>query len=88
MPYNLMKKEDLLQYEEGESLINFSYEEEKSLLDFKSYYEKWLDKKGFDLKKIKLITALIYLNMSPLHEEKFGKILWFKSIEMFSYANK
>jgi choline kinase/mannose-6-phosphate isomerase-like protein (cupin superfamily) len=88
MPYNLMKKEDLLKYEEGESLINFSYEEEKSLIDFKPYYEKWIHERGFDLKKIKLITALIYINMSPLHDEKFGKILWFKSIEMFSYANK
>ena len=82
VPYNLMKKEDLLNYEEGESLINFSYKEEKSLLDFKIYYESWIQEKGYDLNKIKLITALIYLNMSPLHDEKFGKILWFKSIQM------
>lgn len=84
MPYNLMKKEDLLKYEEGESLINFTYKEEKSLLDFKVYYEKWIKEKGYDLEKIKLITSLIYLNMSPLHDEKFGKVLWFKSIEMFN----
>ncbi len=83
MPYNLMKKEDLLKYEEGDSLINFSYKEEKSLLDFKIYYENWIEEKGYDLNKIRLITALIYLNMSPLHDEKFGKILWFKSIQMF-----
>ena len=83
MPYNLMKKEDLLKYEEGDSLINFSYKEEKSLLDFKIYYENWIREQGYDLSKIRLITALIYLNMSPLHDEKFGKILWFKSIQMF-----
>lgn len=83
IPYNLMKKEDLLKYEEGDSLINFSYKEEKSLLDFKIYYENWIEEKGYDLNKIRLITALIYLNMSPLHDEKFGKILWFKSIQMF-----
>lgn len=81
--YNLMKKEDLLKYEEGESLINFSYKEEKSLLEFKIYYENWIQERGYDLNKIRLITALIYLNMSTLHDEKFGKILWFKSIEMF-----
>ena len=83
MSYNLMKKEDLLKYEEGESLINFSYKEEKSLLEFKIYYENWIQERGYDLNKIRLITALIYLNMSTLHDEKFGKILWFKSIEMF-----
>ena len=82
MPFNLMKKEESLKYEEGESLINFSYQEEKGLLDFKIYYENWIKERGYDLNKIRLITALIYLNMSPLHDEKFGKILWFKSIEM------
>ena len=83
MPYNLMKKEDSLKYEEGDALINFNYIEEKSLLDFKVYYEEWIQEKGYDINKIKLITAIIYLNMSPLHDEKFGKILWFKSIQMF-----
>ena len=38
----------------------------------------------FDLDKIKLITGLIFLNMSPLHDEKFGKMLWFKAIELLS----
>ena len=52
-------------------------------MDFKVYYEDRIIEKGYDLDKIKLITAIIYLNMSPLHDEKFGKILWFKSIQMF-----
>jgi hypothetical protein len=44
---------------------------------------------GFDLNKVKLITALIFLNMSPLHDEKFSKMLWFKSIEMlYELTNK
>jgi len=30
------------------------------------------------------MTALIFLNMSPLHDDNFGKMLWFKSIEMLS----
>jgi hypothetical protein len=33
---------------------------------------------------VKLITAIIFLNMSPLHDEKFGKMLWFKAIELLS----
>ena len=43
MPYNLMKKKIQLQYEEGESLINFNYKREKSLLDFKVFMK--LDKR-------------------------------------------
>ena len=30
--------------------------------------------KKYDLNKIKIITALIYLNMSPLHTYPFGKL--------------
>jgi hypothetical protein len=26
--------------------------------------------------------------MSPLHDEKFGKMLWFKSIEILTNVNK
>jgi len=43
---------------------------------------------GFDLEKIKLITGLIYLNMSPLHDGNFGKMLWFKSIEILDEYDK
>ena len=41
------------------------------------------------LNKVKLITSIIFLNMSPLHDEKFSKMLWFKSIEMmYELTNK
>jgi hypothetical protein len=40
------------------------------------------------LNRVKLITGLIFLNMSPLHDEKFAKMLWFKSIEILSAFNK
>jgi hypothetical protein len=36
-----------------------------------------------------LLSGLIYLNMSPLHTNKFNKMLWFKSIEMlYESVNK
>ena len=58
------------------------------LSQFKNEYEKWLMDEGFDLNKIKLMTAIIFLNMSPLHSKNFSKMLWFKSIEMLSNVNK
>jgi len=51
---------------------------------FKSVYEDWIISNNYDLNKVKTITALIFLNMSPLHDEKFGKMLWFKCIEILS----
>ena len=34
---------------------------------------------NFDFNKIKKLTALIYLNMSPLHDKKFDDLLFFHS---------
>jgi hypothetical protein len=58
------------------------------LAKFKDIYEEWIITNGFDLNKVKLLTAIIFLNMSPLHDGKFGNMLWFKSIEMLYDYNK
>ena len=82
IPYDLMKDEDKITYNEGSYSVNFSYPVSNNLNKFKNIYEKWVIDGGYDLNLIKQITGLIYLNMSPLHDGKFGKMLWFKSIEM------
>jgi dTDP-glucose pyrophosphorylase/mannose-6-phosphate isomerase-like protein (cupin superfamily) len=82
IPYDLMRDEDKITYNEGSYSINFSYPISENLIKFKNVYENWILQNGYDLDLIKQITGLIYLNMSPLHDGKFGKMLWFKSIEM------
>lgn len=84
IPYNLMKNEDNIKFVEGLYSVQYDYQIPQNLVVFREYYEKWLLKMGFNLKKVRLITAIIFLNMSPLHDEKFSKLLWFKSIEMLS----
>jgi NDP-sugar pyrophosphorylase family protein/mannose-6-phosphate isomerase-like protein (cupin superfamily) len=88
IPYNLMKEEGSVKLYEGSSVISYSYNVPKNLTKFKEEYEKWIINQGFDLDKVKFITAIIFLNMSPLHDEKFGKMLWFKSIEILTNVNK
>jgi choline kinase/mannose-6-phosphate isomerase-like protein (cupin superfamily) len=89
IPYDKMKDENNINYLEGEYTIKYSYEISNNLSLFKSEFENWVVKMGFDLNKVKFITGLIFLNMSPLHDEKFSKMLWFKSIEMlYEFANK
>jgi NDP-sugar pyrophosphorylase family protein/quercetin dioxygenase-like cupin family protein len=88
IPYNIMKDENSILLVEGSTAINYSYPVSKNLNEFKKYYENWIIENGFNLDKIKLITAIIFLNMAPLHEDKFGKMLWFKSIELLSDYNK
>jgi NDP-sugar pyrophosphorylase family protein/mannose-6-phosphate isomerase-like protein (cupin superfamily) len=89
IPYDLMKDEDKIQYSEGLYSINYSYPISENLNKFKTIYENWIINNGYDISIVKQITGLIYLNMSPLHDGKFGKMLWFKSIEMLGkHVNK
>jgi NDP-sugar pyrophosphorylase family protein/mannose-6-phosphate isomerase-like protein (cupin superfamily) len=88
IPYNLMKEEGSIKIYEGSSFISYSYNIPTNLNKFKEEYEKWIINQGFDLDKVKFITSIIFLNMSPLHDEKFGKMLWFKSIEILTNVSK
>lgn len=84
IPYNLMVDENNINFTEGEYIVNYSYPITINLKKFLYTYEEWISKMGYDINKVKLITGLIFLNMSPLHEGKFGKMLWFKSIEILN----
>ena len=80
LPYNILKDEESIKY---------SHNTSHQLTEFIKIYENWLINNNYDLNKVKLITGLIYLNMSPLHTNKFNKMLWFKSIEMlYESVNK
>lgn len=46
------------------------------------WFDSWIQMKGFDLKTIKVLTSLIFLNMCPLHELPFGDYLFYKGKEM------
>jgi hypothetical protein len=81
LPYNLLKDDSCITISEGICVVDYEYQIPKELSDFRFMYEDWIVNQGFDLNKIKLIKSLIYLNMSPLHTDKFNKLLWFKAIE-------
>ena len=50
-------------------------------------YETWIIDNGYNINKVKSITTLIFLNMSPLHEKEFGDLLFFKAKQMLQELN-
>lgn len=88
IPYNLIKNEDNIEISEGSNTVTYSIKTTKQLSDFISIFKEKIAKDGYSIEVVKLITGLIYLGMSPLHSDTLNKILWFKSIEMISNANK
>lgn len=46
------------------------------LHDARERYEQFLSEHDFDLKKIKILTSIIFLNMAPLHHDPFDLMLY------------
>ena len=75
-------------FEEKKNKISYKILEDHSILknNFQTLY-RYIIKERLNLKKIYTLTALIYLNMSPLHHYPFDKILFGLSKEILSDKN-
>jgi len=82
LSYSLLKNENNFSLKIDDNVVELSSKTTMNLSSFLAYYEDWIIKNGYDLSKRKKITSLIYLNMAPLHSQKFGNFLFFKSKEM------
>jgi len=76
MPYRLIK-DNKFEYSENNGEIKYNFETSNNLNSSREVFEKFVQKCNFDLPRIKLIRALIYLNMSPLHKYPFDKMLYY-----------
>jgi hypothetical protein len=61
---------------EGER-VSIDFYNKFSVVSCRAVFEKFLVGKGFSLNKVKLIHALIHLNMSPLHHKPFDELLYY-----------
>jgi len=75
LPYNLIKKNNF-NFEYSDKSANYNFKTSHMLNESKQRYERIILKKGFDLNKIKILTGLIFLNMSPLHHYPFDHLLY------------
>ena len=71
MNYDYIMK-DLYHFEQNnqDAHVNFNNWENDS--EYEKQLEDFIQRKGFELKKVKLLTGLIYLNMAALHHEPFN----------------
>jgi len=84
MSYSLMKDQNNYTFSKEGNYITYAYKVDSKLEEFKKYYEKWIITNGYDLVKIKKITAIIYMNMAPLHSDNFDDLLYFHSLKMLN----
>jgi choline kinase/quercetin dioxygenase-like cupin family protein/thiamine kinase-like enzyme len=49
-----------------------------------AYFEGWASQHGFCMRTIKTLTGLIYLSMTPIHEQPFADYLFYRAKELLS----
>ena len=69
-------KLNLLNYTENGHEIFFDYAQRFQTDNYLSLLNKYIEEKGYDLIRVRILVALIYLNMSPLHHYPFDKMLY------------
>ena len=71
----------------GINKVNLIYLEDYILKDIQeNEFRQLLEKNHLDEKRVKLLTAIIFLNMAPLHIHDFDVFLFFKAKLLFAHA--
>ena len=63
--------------EKNQSDVFITIDQKSNLLECDVYFKAWLIDHDFDVRKVELLTALIYLNICGLHEYPYAKFLYF-----------
>ena len=69
-------KADKLDYTEQAGIARLNDCSIPSAEDYSKRLKAWCEEKHLDWRKVELLVAIIYLNMSPLHEAPFDKYLF------------
>ena len=72
--YPLIKEGMFSATQSGERMY-YSFFVKSDLHEAREHYEQFLLQQEYDLRKIKMLTSLIFLNMSPLHNGPFDVLL-------------
>jgi len=56
--------------------INYDFHRKQILVDCEKFLEKWILENNYDLKKVKVLTGLVYLNIAALHHYPYSILLY------------
>jgi len=61
----------------NEKEIKYDFYRKQILVDCEKYFMNWLNVNGYNYKKVRIMTALIYLNIAALHHDPYSKLLYY-----------
>ena len=56
--------------------LSLILKKKKNLVECERRLNAWIRENGYDLKKVKVLTALIYLNIAALHHYPYSLLLY------------
>ena len=57
--------------------VKYSFETRSILLKFQKILYEFIKKNNFDLERVKILTALIYLNISKFYDNPYSELLFY-----------
>lgn len=69
----------------GDNDITYDLRRKQILVECERYLEQWSIRNGYDLKKIRVLTAVIYLNIAALHHYPYSLMLYALGKRMLKY---
>jgi NDP-sugar pyrophosphorylase family protein len=81
--------QDLYQINWHNDAIDYDFHRKQTLVECEQYFISWLTKQGYDVDKVKILTAVIYLNIAALHHSPYCHLLYALGKSMiYSSLNK
>ena len=68
--------------------IVYDFHRKQILVECERYFERWLEIEGYDKKKVRVLTALIYLNVAALHHYPYSLFLYGLGKDMLAQEMK
>jgi thiamine kinase-like enzyme len=72
-----MVSNDLYSIKDEENTVTLNIHRNHVHVEIEQEFYKFLEENNYDVKKVKILTALIYLNIASLHHYPYSKFLYF-----------
>jgi len=87
IPYDKMKDNRNVSLVESFPSVDYTILTNEKLISMLPQFFSWAFGHGITKEGLNRLTAIIFINMAPLHDEVFGKALWCKGIQMLHENN-
>ena len=81
--------EEKFSIDKNEDLVKFDFNRKQKLVENEKEFIGFLKEKNFDIKKVHILTALIFINIAPLHHYPYSELLFYLGKEsLFKITEK